>query len=255
MGCIAKNVTYKGVAAHAGGAPWNGNNALYAANCGLNAINALRETFRDSDQIRVHPIVTHGGDMVNAIPERVRLESYVRGRTYDAIIEANRRVNQAIVGAALSLNNNVEIMDIPGYAPLENARQMLTLVKDAADAIIPEEDFFVNEAYGSGSTDMGDLSCLMPVVQPYAGGAHGTSHGSDYEIADPERACVKSAKWQVMMLYLLLKDGAIRAKEILENFEPMFPTAADFLAFQDSLNAEGDRIVYGEDGRANVILY
>ena len=58
-----------------------------------------------------------------------------------------------------------------------------------------------------------------------------------------------------MMLYLLLKDGATRAKEILENFEPMFPTAADFLAFQDSLNAEGDRIVYGEDGRANVILY
>ncbi len=255
VGCLAKSVTYKGVAAHAGGAPWNGHNALYAANCGLNAINAIRETFRDSDQIRVHPIVTHGGDMVNAIPETVRLESYVRGRTYDAIIEANRRVNQALVGAALSLNNNVEIVDIPGYAPLENARDMLTLAKDAAEAILPEESFDVMEIYGSGSTDMGDLSCIMPVVHPYAGGASGRSHGNDYAVVDPERACVKNAKWQVMMLHLLLKDGAARAKEILDKFEPMFPSAADFLAFQDSLGCKGDRITYGEDGHASAFLY
>jgi len=48
VGCIAKSITYKGKAAHAGGAPWAGVNALYAANCGLNAINAIRETFRET---------------------------------------------------------------------------------------------------------------------------------------------------------------------------------------------------------------
>ena len=127
-------------------------------------------------------------------------------------------------------------------------RLALSLAKEAAEAIIPEETYTERPAYGTGSTDMGDLSCIMPVVQPYAGGAGGRSHGNDYEIVDPDRACVKSAKWQVMMLHLLLKDGAVRAKEILENFEPMFPSAADFLAFQDSLNDSGDRIVYGEDG-------
>ena len=252
VGCIAKNVTYKGRAAHAGGAPWNGHNALYAANCGLNAINALRETFRDSDQIRVHPIITHGGDMVNAIPETVRMESYVRGLSYDAIVEANRKVNGALVGAALSLGTNVEIVDIPGYAPLVNDPAMISLAKDAADAIIPEEHFAETGTYSSGSTDMGDLSCIMPVVHPYAGGGSGTSHGNDYAVADPERACVKNAKWQVMMLYLLLGNGAARAREILDSFEPMFPSAADFLAFQDSLNDSGDRITYGEDGRAEV---
>lgn len=252
VGCIAKRITYKGVAAHAGGAPWNGRNALYAANCGLNAINAIRETFRDSDQIRVHPIVTHGGDMVNAIPETVRMESYVRGLSYDAIVDANRRVNQALVGAALSLDTNVDITDIPGYAPLVNDAGMLALAKDAAAAVIPEEEFFVNDAYSSGSTDMGDLSCIMPVVHPYAGGSRGRSHGNDYGIDDPERACVKSAKWQVAMLSLLLENGASRAKQILADFEPMFPSAEAFLAFQDSLNATGDRIVYGENGRAEV---
>lgn len=255
VGCIAKNVTYKGRAAHAGGAPWNGHNALYAANCGLNAINAMRETFRDSDQIRVHPIITHGGDMVNAIPETVRMESYVRGLSYDAIVESNRKVNGALVGAALSIGTNVEIVDIPGYAPLVNDPGMLALAKDAADAIIPEENFAETGMYSSGSTDMGDLSCIMPVVHPYAGGSVGTSHGNDYAVGDPERACVKNAKWQVMMLHLLLGNGAARAKEILDAFEPMFPSAADFLAFQDSLNSAGDRIVYGEDGKASVSLY
>ena len=52
-GCIAKTITYTGVSAHAGGSPHKGINALYAANQGMNAINALRETFIDEDHIRV----------------------------------------------------------------------------------------------------------------------------------------------------------------------------------------------------------
>ena len=75
VGCMAKKITYKGKASHAGGAPSLGLNALYAANCGLNAINAIRETFRESDIIRVHPIITNGGQMVNAIPETVTFSS------------------------------------------------------------------------------------------------------------------------------------------------------------------------------------
>ena len=117
VGCIAKNVIYKGRAAHAGGSPHLGCNALYAANCGLSAINALRETFRETDLIRVHPIVTAGGAIVNAIPDCVTIESYVRGRTVDAIKRANDSVNRALIGAALSLGANVEIIDMPGYAP------------------------------------------------------------------------------------------------------------------------------------------
>ena len=100
---MLKNITYKGVSAHAGGSPWEGVNALYAANCGINAVNAIRETFKDNDSIRFHPIITNGGAMVNAIPETVTVESYVRGATIDAIVNANKRVNRALVGGALSL--------------------------------------------------------------------------------------------------------------------------------------------------------
>lgn len=248
VGCIAKKMIYKGVAAHAGGAPWDGRNALYAATCGINAVNAIRETFHDTDQIRVHPIITRGGDMVNAIPETVELESYVRGKSYDAIVEANQKVNRALVGAALSLGVNVEIIDTPGYAPLVNDPAMVDLCCEAAAIALPDVKFERREAYSSGSTDVGDLSCIMPVVQPYAAGARGKDHGNNYEVYDPEAACIQNAKWQLCMLRMLLENDATRAKKILEDFEPMFPSAADFLAFQDSLNGAGDRICYGAGG-------
>ena len=86
-----KTVRYLGRAAHAGGAPHLGVNALYAAHIGLAAINAIRETFRDEDSIRVHPIITHGGSQVNVIPADVRIETYVRGKTVEAILDANRQ--------------------------------------------------------------------------------------------------------------------------------------------------------------------
>ncbi len=244
VGCIAKRITYKGVASHAGGSPWNGVNALYAANCGLNAVNAIRETFKESDIIRVHPIITNGGSMVNAIPEKTVLESYVRGANFDAICEANKKVNRALCGAALSLGANVDIDDTPGYAPLVCDDNLIQVVDEAAKLAIPEYEFHIEDSYSSGSTDMGDLSCIMPVVHPYAGGAEGKSHGNDYEIKDPIAACVASAKMQLGMLLILLSDGAKRAKKVIEEYKPLFTSKEEYLAFMDSMNSSGDRIEY-----------
>ena len=254
VGCLAKNITYKGVAAHAGDSPWNGKNALYAATCGINAVNAIRETFKESDIIRVHPIVTQGGSMVNAIPETVTLESYVRGKTYDGIIEANKKVNQALCGAALSLGNNIEIVDIPGYSPHVNDKNMIDLCREAAALSVPQYPFTVSTEYSSGSTDMGDLSAIMPVVHPYAGGSEGKSHGNDYRIANVDAACVDNAKWQLCMLHMLLENNAERAYKVIEEYTPRFASKDEFLAFMDGLNMSGDRIAYNEDGTATVKL-
>ncbi len=250
-GCMAKKVIYKGVASHAGGSPWNGRNALYAATSGLNACNAIRETFKDSDCIRFHPIITSGGSMVNAIPETVTAESYVRGMSFESILEANKRLNQALVGGALSLDCNVEIIDFPGYAPHVNCPDMNQVALDAAKLAIPEYPMLESTTFSTGSTDMGDLSCIMPVVHPYAPGAQGKSHGNDYYIVDPVKACVGSAKLQMGMINLLLKDDAKRAKEIVTNFEPRFKSKKEFLDYCDNIFYEGDRIVY-EDGKATV---
>lgn len=254
VGCMAKRVTYKGKASHAGGSPWNGKNAVYAASCGLNACNALRETFKEEDIIRFHPIITHGGDMVNAIPETAVIESYVRGKTFDAIKNANKRLNQALCGAALSIDNNVDIFDKAGYAPLVNDQNMIKLASDALPIALPDENFIYHDFYNSGSTDMGDLSTVLPVVHPYAPGAVGTAHGNDYYVVDPIRACVNSAKWQVTMLYLLLKDNAERAKKIISEFKPLFNSKEEYFAYLKNIESEGDRIAHNSDGSVTIKL-
>jgi hypothetical protein len=113
---------------------------------------------------------------------------------------------------------------------------------------MPGYEFPIYEKLSTGSTDMGDLSCIMPVVHPYCGGSGGTSHGNDYYIVDVEAACVTNAKWQIMMLHLLLSNGAERAKRIIEEYKPQFASKEEFLAFQDSLNDVGDRIKYTDSG-------
>lgn len=60
-GFVSKVIRYKGVAAHAAGAPHLGVNALNAASLGLSALAYQRETFRDNDHVRIHPIITKGG--------------------------------------------------------------------------------------------------------------------------------------------------------------------------------------------------
>ncbi len=253
VGCIAKSIIYKGRAAHAGGNPSGGINALYAASCGLQAANALRETFRESDLIRFHPIITHGGDMVNAIPETAQIESYVRGSSFEAIVRENKKINRALIGAALSIGANIEIIDMPGYSPLVDNRDMKKVAAEAMKLIDPETELPIENHWSTGSTDMGDLSCIMPVVHAYAAGAQGTSHGNDYYIVDPEAACIKNAKWQLVMLMLLLGNGGERAKKIVADFKPQFASAKAFLEYQDSLNDEGDRIIYN-DGEAVIRL-
>ncbi|MBO4433427.1 MAG: amidohydrolase [Clostridia bacterium] len=253
VGAVAKEIIYKGVSAHAGGSPWNGCNALYAANLGLSAINSIRETFKEPDLIRVHPIIKQGGTAVNAIPDKVVLESYVRGSTFEAIKDANQRVNRAMCGGALSIGANIEIRDIFAFSPLTNSEKMIEVVKEAASGI-PGTQFLMYDVIGSGSTDMGDLSVLMPVVHPYAPGASGTSHGSDYQIKDPDLACVGSAKLQINMLYILLKDNAKTAKQIVSDFKPLFKCKDEYFEYVSSFNKTVGPIGYSDNGKIEIQL-
>ena len=128
----------------------------------------------------------------------------------------------------------------------------MLVAKEAAEIAMPDIEFHYGTGTSTGSTDMADLCCIMPVVHPYAAGSQGKGHGNDYEIIDPEAACVTNAKWQLTMISLLLENGAERAKRIVEEYEPMFATKEEFLAYVDSLNKNGDRIIYNDDGTATV---
>jgi len=233
-GCIVKTVRYMGRASHAGGAPHMGINALYAAHIGLAAINAIRETFKDEDSIRVHPIITHGGSQVNVIPADVRIETYVRGKSVEAILDANVRVDRALKAGALALGAQVEIETLPGYLPLFNHDGMGKYFIANASARLGAENV-TQMGHRSGSTDMGDISHVMPTLHPYIAGSSGSGHGADYTITDPKLAYIENAKQLALMAVDMLWDDAQSAKEIIDAFKPRLSREA-YLAFQRGIN-------------------
>jgi amidohydrolase len=229
-GCIVKTIRYLGKASHAGGAPHQGVNALYAAHIGLAAVNAIRETFRDEDTIRVHPIITHGGSQVNVIPGEVRLETYVRGRTVEAILDANKKVDRAFRAGALALGAKVEIETLPGYMPMTCDATMAKMYRQNMVPIVGEENF-KQIGHRTGSTDMGDLSMVMPVLHPYMGGATGSGHGADYQIVDQKLAYLGTAKALAAMAIDLMAEGAAGARDVLKTAKPPM-TREQYLTFQ-----------------------
>jgi metal-dependent amidase/aminoacylase/carboxypeptidase family protein len=209
------------------------------------AINALRETFRDEDTIRIHPIITHGGSQVNVIPAEVRLETYVRGKSVPAILDANAKVDRALRAGALALGARVEIETLPGYLPMTCDALMTARFRANATALYGEDEYTAI-GHRTGSTDMGDLGHVMPILHPFMGGARGTGHAADYEIVDPELAYVGPAKMLASLAVDMLADGAAGAREVLRVARPPM-TREQYLQFQRGL---GRRELY--DGAAEV---
>src|SRR5215472_14477544 len=232
-GALIKRIRFLGKAAHAGSLPQLGVNALSAAMIAMNAIAAQRETFWEKDTIRIHPIITKGGDAVSVVPSEVRMETFVRGGSLEAIIDANRKVDRCLRAGAMAMGAEVEIHTIPGYLPQRNDRQLAEIFGVNVAALFGPGQFDVG-GHRTGSTDMGDLAHMMPVIHPYLVAAEGRAHGADWRINEPQHGYLTPAKLLAMTAIDLLYGDAAAANEILSGFEPAM-TKESYLAFQRGL--------------------
>lgn len=238
VGFIAKNVKFVGKEAHAGGAPWMGVNALNAASLALMAINSIRETLKDQDCIRIHPIITKGGTLVNIVPNDVRMEMYVRGATIEAIKDANYKVNRAIKGAAYAIGCEAIISDLPGYLPVECDMELAKVFGDNAKELYPDNEIlYLNEMEG-GSSDVGDVMTVIPCIQGGIGGITGGFHTKDFRLTDEEKVFIAPAKVMACSVIDLLADDAAKAKEIKANFKGQYDTKSYDGIWEDIMKFE-----------------
>ena len=215
-GFIAKYIRYIGKEAHAGGAPHLGINALNAAQIGLMAINAQRETFQDKDSVRVHPIITKGGDLVNVVPADVRIETFCRGNNEPAILDASKKVDRALKAGADAVGAQVEIIDLPGYMLPYEHLPLKELVTENLEALVGKENVGPGVGY---TTDANDVAHIVPTVHACIAGAAGVGHSSEYEITDKENAYIVATKMMLMSCIDLLADGAERGLKIKESWK------------------------------------
>lgn len=231
-GFIGKTVKFIGKESHAGSAPHEGINALNAAMLGINNVHAQRETFKDSDRVRFHPIITKGGDIVNSVPADVRMEAYVRARTIEGMIDANKKVNRGLTAGAYAVGAEIEITEIPGYLPILKHDSMEDVLEGNLEYLGLKEDMIKGGDF-TGSFDFGDVSHIMPTLHPMFGGINGALHTRDFKTVDEEVAILMPAKALALTVVDLLFAQGKKAKEILDNFKPVM-TKDEYLAFMES---------------------
>jgi amidohydrolase len=164
LGRVSLDVVFTGRASHAAASPDEGLNALDAATLMLVSIGLLRQQLRSD--ARVHAIVVEGGQAVNVIPERSRLKvfvrssdpDYMRGRLQTAVQDCAR-------GAAIATGTTAEVTeDAPSYDPMNSNPRLAELAREAFVAVGREPATVPTPA---GSTDMGNVSQLLPAIHPY----------------------------------------------------------------------------------------
>ena len=254
-GYTAKTITMSGKAAHAGSKPHEGVNALNAASLGLTALAYHRETFRDEDSVRIHGVITKGGGAINVVPDEVIVEVMVRAKNLEAIKDACMKTDRSFTAGAWALGAKAHIADLPGYLPVI-ARPPEEVQWQAAVAIIEayairSDDLATNQPmttrpdhpatqyplvravdptkHNPLSTDIGDLTHLLPVLHVTSGGYEGSLHGADFSVVDDDRAILMPARLMALTTYHLLKNGAAAARDLRERFVPAL-TKEDYLA-------------------------
>jgi len=220
-GFIAKRASFLGKSAHSGAWPEKGVNALNAASIAMLAIHAQRETFRDDDHIRVHPVMKNGGLTVNTVPDLAVLETYVRGASYSAIMDASAKVDRALAAGAVAVGASVRIDDSPGYQPFRpDAALGEVLGRAAREVADPALIDYDDRSFASD--DIGDVASLFPTCQLGYSGFEGTIHGADFRAVDPVRAYREPARILALAALELAMGGGALAASIKAGFRPVF---------------------------------
>ncbi|MCE9621719.1 MAG: M20 family metallopeptidase [Actinomycetia bacterium] len=169
MDCIAIHeltVAFSGRAAHAAAAPWEGRNALDAAVLGYMNIAAMRQHIRPNE--RIHGIFTKAGDKPNIVPSDTAMDWYVRSGTISSLQPLKQRVLTCLESAATACGCTMSHeWDVNPYADMvDNGPMVQAYVANAARLGRSVLDPVASGRRVVGSTDMGNISYLVPSIHP-----------------------------------------------------------------------------------------
>ena len=164
IACLPVDIEFRGKSAHAAAAPEEGINALDAVILTYNGINALRQHV--TPDVRIHGIITHGGDAPNIVPDYAAARFYVRAATVPKLEALYARVVRIVEGAAQmtgaqsaikpSRNRNENMVPTPSFDAVYG-RELELL----GQTLIPADG-----GCGIGSSDVGNVSQVVPTIQP-----------------------------------------------------------------------------------------
>ena len=233
-GCVNKKITFHGKSSH-GARPDQGKNALNAATLALNAVAMLRESYSSDPHIRIHGIITNGGDSVNIIPDKITMDYMLRAPSLDKILNLNDRFDKAVMYAAKAAECEATVETLNGYMPLLDNHDLGAILGQTAEELFPRITYDYNQTFFASCTDMGDIATVIPAVHGYARGCCGTGHGIDYGIADQTDAYVNSSLLNACTAVKLLYGDAEPARKIAEQKKDLLPIP-EYIRIIDRIN-------------------
>jgi amidohydrolase len=162
------HIAYAGRAAHAAAYPERGINAADAFTVAQVAIGLLRQQLPSS--VRVHGLVTRGGEAPNAIPQRTEGRWYVRAETLAELAEIEPRVMRCFEAGALASGTALTVSaESKPYAEFRNDDDLLACYERRATAVGRRFSTGPDIMMARASTDMGNVSQVIPAIHPYIG--------------------------------------------------------------------------------------
>lgn len=185
-GFLYKRYHFSGKAVHAGFDPFSGINAYSISTLFNTAIALSRQQFKDTESIRVNPIVMDSDMSTNVIPNHITVGTDLRCKTIEYMPEVARKLDHAAKGSAYALEGEVTIETEMGYLPFVQDRYLNSFVERAFTKFDKIPDIIDDRGGIAAAGDIGDLAFMMPCIQISYGGFAGTIHGDDFKMIDPE---------------------------------------------------------------------
>jgi amidohydrolase len=209
-------VTFHGLAAHAAAAPWDGRNALDAAVLGYTSIAALRQHIRPNE--RIHGVFIEGGAKANIVPDRTSMSWYVRSGSIGMLQDLKQRVLTCLESAAAATGCTLDVEWIDNtYAEMvDNQAMVEAYVANAARLGRTVRDPVTSGKHVAGSTDMGNVSYLVPSIHPMIQAApegvpiHSVDFASYAASPQGDQAVLDGAKAMAMTIVDLWASAALR---------------------------------------------
>ena len=170
------------------------------------------------------------------LTEEIENDCYLNKEPVEVIMEETEKKMFQLLGQRNSGDfmpiRQVVINTLPGMLPLACNNEMNKLF--AANARIVNPQVNIRDAgHFNASTDMGDVSHLMPVIHPFIGGTDGFLHTAGFHVVDFDAAVILPAKAFAMTIIDLLADGAELGKKIKAEHKPLM-TKAEYIAKLES---------------------
>ncbi|TGD86060.1 M20 family peptidase [Mycolicibacterium sp. CH28] len=203
------HIQYDGKSSHAAAYPDRGVNAADAFTIAQVAIGLLRQQF--PHDVRVHGVMTNGGEAPNAIPQRTEGRWYVRAGTLAELEGLEERVNRCFAAGALATGCELTITpESKPYAEFRTDEGLLAGYVRRAEELGRRFSSGSDSLMNRASTDMGNVSQRIPAIHPYIGidSLPAVNHQLEFAAAAVSAAADKAAVDGARALALTLLDAA-----------------------------------------------